>query len=173
MIFDMPSVYLSDDEWIYFLIRCLKGWTEIPFSPTNGYNKDVLKFYDGIIGLLLKQTEQFQKEYPDVLSKEFVNAWKYQGKIYRVMHSLIVENNKNKSGYSFRLPNVEYHGMISHWTTDYTFDALHKLSRSTKYIILEADTKEHIAFDVNSFREKIWLFGEVYPGRTGNNISNV
>jgi hypothetical protein len=164
MIFDMPSIYLSDDDWIYFLSRCLKGWTEIPLSQTNGYDKDVLKFYDGIIGLLLKQTERFQKMYPNALNTEFVNAWKYQGRIYRVIHSRIEENNRNKSGYSCRLPKVEYHGRITHWTTDYTFYALHKLSRSTKYIILEADTKEHIAFDINGFREKYECLEEYTKG---------
>jgi len=160
MIFDMPNISLTDDDWIYFLIRCLKGWTEIPLSSTNGYDKDTLKFYDGILGLLLKQTEQFEKEYPSALNMDFVNSWKYQGKIYRVMHSQIMENSKNKRGYSYRLPKVDYHGMISHWTIDYTFDALHKLSRCTKYIILEADTKEHFAFDINRFREKNNCFDE-------------
>lgn len=155
MIFNMPSIHLEDEEWIYFLMRILKGWTEIPLSIDGGYDGETLKFYDGIIGLLLKQTEEIQKEYLDFLNLDFVNAWKYQGKIYRVLHSQVVENNKNKCGYSFKLPKVEYHDMISHWTTDYTFHALlHKLNCSTKYIILEADTKEHFAFDVNRFREK-------------------
>lgn len=165
MIFDMPSIYLEDDEWIYFLFRILKGWTEIPLSSESGYDRDTLQFYDGIIGLLLKQTEQFQKEYPDALDMEFVNAWKYQGKIYRVLHSQVVANNKIKCGYSSKLPKVEYHDMISHWTTDYTFDALlYKLSSSTKYIILEADTKEHFALDINGFREKYECLEEYTKG---------
>lgn len=155
MIYNMPSIYLEDEEWIYFLIRILKGWTEIPLSIESGYNRDTLKFYDGIIGLLLKQTEEIQKEYPNFLNMDFVNTWKYQGKIYRVLHPQVTENKKNKCGYSFKLPKVEYHDMISHWTIDYTFDALlYKLNCSTKYIILEADTKEHFAFDVNRFRAK-------------------
>lgn len=164
MILDMPSVYLSDDEWICFLIKCLKGWTEIQFTPTGGYNKDILKFYDGIIGLLLKQTERFQKDCPEALNMEFVNSWKYQGKIYRVMHSRIVENNKRRRGYSCRLPKVDYHGMISHWTTDYKFEALHKLNPNTKCIILEADTNEHFAFDINCFRKKYDCLEEYTKG---------
>lgn len=53
------------------------------------------------------------------------------------------------------MPKVEYHGMISHWTKDYTFKGfLHKLPSKQKYIILEADTQDHIGFDVNKFRKE-------------------
>ena len=52
------------------------------------------------------------------------------------------------------MPEIEYHGMISHWTKDYTFKGLlHKLPSKEKYIILEADTQDHIGFDVNKFRK--------------------
>lgn len=84
----------------------------------------------------------------------FVDAWKYQGKLYRIIHANIIENNKTKRGYSYRLPRVQYHGMISHWTDDYTFKGLmYKLNKNEKYIILEADTQEHIGFDANKFRK--------------------
>jgi hypothetical protein len=52
--------------------------------------------------------------------------------------------------------------MITHWTTDFSFEALtHKLGLNTKYIILEADTQNRLAFDVNKFRE-INEINEVY-----------
>ena len=45
--------------------------------------------------------------------------------------------------------------MISHWTDDCTFEGLtHKLCPDEQYIILEANTQDHIAFDVNKFRKK-------------------
>ena len=75
MIFNLPSVHFSDDEWIYILSVVLKGWTEVPLSQLSGYNKDNLKFFDGVIGLLLKQTEKTLVEYPDVLNHEFVNYY--------------------------------------------------------------------------------------------------
>lgn len=53
------------------------------------------------------------------------------------------------------LPCVDYHGMIAHWTDDYSFPGLmYKLSPEEECIVLEADTKEHIAFDVNGFRKE-------------------
>ena len=154
MIVDLPTVKFSEKEWIYILNKVLKGWTEIPLSATEGYNKDRLKFYDGIIGLIIKDTELMMKSNPSLLNQAFVDSWKYQGKLYRVIHKCPVEDPSKEEGFSYILPKVEYHEMITHWTTDFTFKALlNKLNENTKYIILEADTKEHLAFDVNRYRQ--------------------
>lgn len=162
MIFNLANVSFTDDEWIYILEVILKGWTEVPLSQISGYNKENLKFFDGIIGLLLRQTEELQVEYPDVLDQRFVDSWKYQGELYRVLHPHMIEDENSIDGYSSELLEVEYHEMITHWTTDFTFEALlYKLSANTKYIILEANTEEHLAFDVNGFRAE-YGFEEKY-----------
>lgn len=154
MIVDLPNVKFTDEQWIYILNMVLRGWTEIPLSTTSGYNKDRLKFYDGIIGLILKDTEIMIKDYPNSLNQSFVDSWKYQGILYRVMHKHIVEDSSSEDGYSNKLQKVVYHEMITHWTTDYTFSALrYKLGVDTEYIILEVDTMGHLAFDVNKYRE--------------------
>lgn len=154
MVFYMPNMQLTDKDWIYILINYLNGWTEIPFSIVGGYDIENLKFYDGFIGYLIKQTEHFLKENSNMLDKKFVDSWKYQGKIYRIIHEFEVEDENADDGYSCKLPDIEYHGMISHWTDDYTFQGLmYKLSSEEPYIILEADTQDHIAFDVNKFRK--------------------
>lgn len=156
MVFYMPNMQLTDEDWIYILINYLNGWTEIPLSIVGGYDKDKLKFYDGFIGYLIKQTERFLnlKEDCNILDKHFLNSWKYQGKIYRIIHEIEVEDENVEEGYSYKLPDVEYHGMISHWTDDYTFQGLmYKLSSEEPYTILEADTQNHLAFDVNKFRK--------------------
>lgn len=151
----MPNIHFNDKQWLDILKQYLNGWTEIPLSDNSGYNMDELKFYDGFIGFLLKQTEQYLKEYPNALDMSFVNSWKYQGKLYRIIHSIIVKDDTAEDGYSFKLPNIEYHGMISHWTDDCTFEGLtHKLCPDEQYIILEANTQDYIAFDVNKFRKK-------------------
>lgn len=154
MIFDKPNVNFTDEEWIEIIKEYLNGWTEIPLHPTNGYQIDELKFYDGLLGTLLKDTEMFLKNDPTLLNRKFVDSWKYQGKLYRVIH-------KNHASYDdfcenkLTIPEVEYHGMISHWTDDYTFKGLmYKLSDDVEYIILETDTKDRLAFDVNKFRKK-------------------
>lgn len=153
MILNLPNIPFNDNDWIYILINYLKGWTEIPLTTTIGYDLDKLKFYDGFIGYLIKQTEYYLKEYPDAINKDFLNSWKYQGKLYRIIHPIHVKNDTAEDGYSYEMPKIDYHSMITHWTNNYTFNGLmYKLNPEIPYIILEADTHEHIAFDVNKFR---------------------
>lgn len=153
MILDMPNIKFSDEEWIYLLIQYLDGWTNIPLTTSDGYDIDKLKFYDGFIGLLLKQAEKYSQNNNFILNQHFVNSWIYQGNLYRIIHPIIEEDDFAIDGYSLKMPQIEYHGMISHWTNDYTFDGLmYKLDPDEKYIILEADTQNHLGFDVNKFR---------------------
>lgn len=142
----------TDEEWIYILKKYLKGWTEIPLNSIYGYDIEEIKFFDGFIGTLIKQTENIYKEYPEFLDKKFVESWIYRGKLYRVIHkNLVIDENEEEHCI---LPKVDYHRMITHWTSDFTFDGLlHKLSSEEEYIILEADTKDRLAFDVNKFRK--------------------
>lgn len=161
----MPSIHFSDEQWLEILKQFLNGWTEIPLSENSGYNIDELKFYDGFIGLLLKQTEQYLDRCPKELNMSFVNSWKYQGKLYRIIHSIIEKDDTVEEGYSLKLPDIEYHGMISHWTNDYTFEGLtHKLCPNEQYIILEADTQNHIALNVNKFR-RIYKCGNPFTAK--------
>ena len=153
MILNFPNIPFDDEEWIYILKYYLKGWTEISLTTNGGYDIDEIKFYDGLIGTLLKHTEKIGKEFPQYLNEKFVNSWKYQGKLYRVMHEVLtIDEDYNEN---VALPDIDYHRMITHWTDDFTFKALmHKLSPDEEYIILEADTAEHLAFNVNGFRKE-------------------
>lgn len=150
-----PSINLTDEEWRNLTIQYLCGWTEIPLTIYSGYDIDLLKFYDGFFGYLLKRTEELYTESAEfVNNRQFFKAWKYQGKIYRVLHKVTVEDDKAEDGYRCVFPTVEYHGMITHWTDDFTFKGLmYKLSSNEPYIILEANTGTHFGFDVNKFRK--------------------
>ncbi len=152
MIFNKPNVNFFDNERIEIIKEYLNGWTEIPLSTSSGYDIDELKFYDGLLGTLLKDTEFLINNAPSYVNKDFVESWKYQGKLYRVIHGfcMLDENDEEK----YIMPEVDYHGMISHWTDDYMFSGLkYKLPPDCEYIILETDTKGHLAFDVNKFRK--------------------
>ena len=150
MIFGFPNISFSDREWEYIICKVLKGWTEIPLNSVWGYDIDTVRFYDAIIGTLLKHTETMVSENEPELNHDFINSWKYQGKIYRVLHPC----PKRRGSARTKLPKVDYNGLIAHWTTDYTFRGLmHKLSKREKYVILEADTNEHFGFDVNKYRQ--------------------
>ena len=152
MIFNFTYPEFSDEEWIYIISKYLKGFTEIPLNEIYGCDLEELKFYDGLLGTLLKHTEYIISNYPKGLNKKFVNSWRYQGKLYRVMHKTLTVGKDGREIYRFR--KINYHGMITHWTSDYTFKGLmHKLSDDEEYIILETDTQDHFAFDVNKFRQ--------------------
>lgn len=141
MILNIPSIHFKEDERINIIKQYLNKWTEIPLSEIADYDLDEIKSYDEVIGLLIKQTEQYLKECPDCLTKsnmQFINSWKYQGKLNRIIHARIINNNYSLS---YQMPKIQYHGMISHWTDDYTFKGLtYKLNTKEKRIILEADT---------------------------------
>lgn len=152
MIFDYMNMGFTDDDWIEIIKRYLFEWTETPLSPLGGCDMDDLRFFDGLFGTLLKQTERIAVQYPSMLNKKFLDAWKYQGKLYRIIHAnFVLVDGEEK----IVMPKVEYHGMIAHWTDDYTFEGLlYKLNPDDEYIILEADTGSRLAFDVNKFRRK-------------------
>lgn len=153
MIFKKPNVHFFDNEWTEIIKKYLNGWTEIPLSTSSGYDIDELKFYDGLLGTLLKDTEFLINNVPSYVNKDFVESWKYQGKLYRVIHPHYVFDDDSVEPRTV-MPEVNYHGMISHWTDDYTFNGLmYKLSPDCEYIILETDTEVHLAFDVNKFRK--------------------
>lgn len=155
MIFNFNNMDFSDEDWKYIILQYLKEWTEIPLKPTYGYDIEELKFFDGFLGTLLKQTEALMSEYPSVLDREFIDSWKYQGKLYRVIHPHYVFDDGVIEPRTI-MPEVNYHRMITHWTSDYTFEGLlknNKIFDDEEYIILEADTGNHLAFDVNKFRK--------------------
>lgn len=154
MIFNF-NMSFTDDEWKIIIMEYLRLWTGIPLTTNGDYDIENLKFFDGLLGTLLKHTESLLKDSPSFLDKEFVDSWKYQGKIYRVIHPHYVFSD-NTTEPSVIMPEVNYHRMITHWTSDYTFKGLlatAKIFNDEEYIILEADTGDHLAFDVNKFRQ--------------------
>ena len=154
MIFNF-NMSFTDDEWKIIIMEYLRLWTGIPLTTNGDYDIENLKFFDGLLGTLLKHTESLLKDSPSFLDKEFVDSWKYQGKIYRVIHPHYVFSD-NTTEPSVIMPEVNYHRMITHWTSDYTFKGLlatAKIFNDEEYIILEADTGDHLALDVNKFRQ--------------------
>ena len=154
MIFNF-NMSFTDDQWKLIILEYLRVWTGISLTTNGGYDIEDLRFFDGLLGTLLKHTEYLLKEYPSFSDKEFVDSWKYQGKIYRVIHPHYVFRDDSIEP-SIIMPEVNYHRMITHWTSDYTFKGLlatAKIFDDEEYIILEADTGDHLAFDVNKFRK--------------------
>ena len=162
MLKEMKKVGVDPAKWMG-LVQCyLRGWTSIPFTRDEGYDRDLLKFYDEFIGALLKETEKDISGSYELSSRDVNRACAYRGKLYRILHAVLPDDGRKSGGIGL-LPDVEYHGMITHWTDDVTFSDLRSsLAQNRKYIILEADTGSHIGLDVNRFFEYI---GAEEPGK--------
>lgn len=145
LIFDLPNMLLKNKDWKAIIANYVMSWVEEPLSSGDDYNIDRLKFYDGLLGYLLKETERYIQEGvfdSDIIDTNFMNSWLYRGPIYRVLH-------KNNNG---NMPKVNYHGMIGHWTKDYHFGGLnYKLDFNDTFIVLKSDTGDHIGFDVTKY----------------------
>ena len=151
----LPNIGLNEEELIYLVYKYVSSWTEIPLSICDGYDIEQLRFYDAFLGTLIRNTEEFLRNYPGYENDGFIRSWKYQGKLYRLLHEAPHIDRRYLDGYRLELPSVEYHRMVSHWTDDYSFKGLmYKLSPQTQYIILEADTNDHLAFDIYGFLNK-------------------
>lgn len=154
MIICLPNNKQSEEDTILNIAEHLYWWTEISLSPTSGYDREKVKYFDGILGKLIRETEKTLKVHPEYEDDEFISSWIYRGKLYRVLHECPHVDRRYSDGYRLDLPKVEYHRMISHWTDDYSFSGLmYKLNPEAKSIILEADSGPHIAFNVNGFRK--------------------
>lgn len=157
----LPSNHY-DREHIIRIADYLKKWTEIPLSITGGYDIEEVKEFDKLFGTLLRSTEDNLRDDPLLENDAFIKSWLYRGPLYRIIHPCHIEDKRYRYGVRYDFPKVKYHRMVSHWTDDCSFSGLlYKLSAEEPYIILEADTKNHIAFDVNGFR-KVFGFEERY-----------
>ncbi len=145
----LPSeIPLDEKELTYITLAYLEGWTNIPLTSYGDCDIDKVKFYDGFFGYILRRAEHLAEYRPELLENN--SSWKYQGKLYRVIHPCMRITQEGEE--TVFLPDVQYHQMIAHWTSDYTFSGLlYKLSPEEEYIILEADTGKHFGFDVNKF----------------------
>ena len=74
MIFNF-NMSFTDDEWKLIILECLRVWTGISLTTNGSYDIEDLKFFDGLLGTLLKHTEYLLKEYPSFADKEFVDSW--------------------------------------------------------------------------------------------------
>lgn len=128
------------DNQIYIFNDALLQWLQRP-QLEQKYNFLNLKFYDGLIGYVIeKYNRDFKnKEYMSQDNLHFMNTWKYNGKIYRV-----IDANLNE---------IKYHNMIASWTKSIdAFDSFNHLYKSEKYTFLIADTKDNFGFDVNKYK---------------------
>ena len=107
------------------------------------YNENDLKFYDGVLGFVIRQGNQYHRnseagDWAPAPILELMKTWQYQGLIYRVVNS--------------PRSRIKYHKKIASWTKDAnSFDHFNKLCPDEKYTFIVADTGSSFGFDVNKY----------------------
>ena len=134
--------FSAEDQFFVFN-RVLLSWLERP-QLGIGYSKNALDFYDGVIGYIIKHTNYYIKNKEKIWVPpyvfDFMEIWKYQGVIYRVIDAPISK--------------VRYHKKIASWTKRINaFDKFNHLYKGCKYTFLIANTKDMCGFDVNNYND--------------------
>lgn len=154
-----PLNQLSLEEQEFFLAITMSQFREFPLCG-GGYDEEGLRFYDGVLGDLMRRRDKMfkmhcinqMKEF-----KEFCANWEYHGDIYRVLSTAYVYP---KNGEPFRrMPTIKWHGMIASWSSSYDFTKnFNHISPNTKYKIIHANTKNSAGIDVNKFSEYLGCY---------------
>ena len=140
----------------YILAITMEQFREFPLC-SGGYNEEKLRFYDGVLGSLMRTRDVMIKSPVYDLLKEFAEFslhWEYQGNIYRVIDKAYVyPKDENKEPYR-RMPSIKWHGMIASWSSSYDFTTgFNHIYPNEKYTIIHANTGNSAGIDVNKFSE--------------------
>lgn len=163
MIFDenidhpLNQFYLEDQKHI--LAITMYQFRERPMC-NNGYKEEELRFYDGVLGNLIRTRDLFMKEgYYDKINgfAEFSSHWEYHGDIYRVLDKFMVCPKKGEPYY--RTPAIKWHGMIASWSSSYDFTKnFNHIYADKHYTIIHANTGNSAGIDANKFGEYLGYY---------------
>ena len=121
---------------------------------SGGFSEEYLRFYDGVLGSLIRTRDEFVKINHPLLSnpqiKDFIEKWEYHGDIYRVIDKSMIYPKKGEPYY--RMPAVKWHGMIASWSSSFDFTTnFNHMNNESRYTIIHANTGESVGIDVNRF----------------------
>lgn len=147
--------------------KCILGITmnqfrEIPLC-SGGYNEEGLRFYDGVLGNLIRTRDSFGETgaydiYEDCT--EFATHWEYRGDVFRVLDKAYVYRKDLEEPY-LKMPAIKWHGMIASWSESYDFTTgFNKIYNDLPYTIIHANTKESVGIDVNKLGEYLGCFNQ-------------
>lgn len=157
--FNHPLNQFSLENQKYILAITMKQFREFPLC-SGGYNEEGLRFYDGVLGNLIRMRDKAieldsNRIIQDVV--KFSSTWEYHGNIYRVLGKSYVYP-KNGEPYR-RMPAIKWHGMIASWSSSYDFTTgFNHISSKAKYTIIHAHTGNSAGIDVNKFSEYLGCY---------------
>lgn len=91
---------LANQKRILATVMC--GFRSFPLCE-GGYSEEKLRFYDGVLGSLIRMRDKMVKsELYDTIDKfaEFSSHWEYHGDIYRIIgKSWVYPKDENRESY--------------------------------------------------------------------------
>lgn len=145
-----PLNQLSFENQKFMLALTISQFREIPLC-SGGYDEEGLRFYDGVLGNLIRARDEFLKTgIYSILDgyAEFASHWEYHGDIYRVLDKAYVYP-KNGEPY-LRMPIIKWHGMVASWSSSYDFTTgFNHIYSDALYTIIRANTGNSVGVDVN------------------------
>ena len=163
MLFDSnmnhPLNQLSWNNQMYMIAVTMRQFREFPLCG-GGYDEEGLRFYDGVLGSLIRMRDKMP-EY-----EAFVSKWAFQGDIYRVIGEARVHEDGNDEPHT-EMPEIKWHGMIASWSSSYDFTTgFNHIHPDAKYTIIHANTGDSVGIDANKLGDYV---GGYNPHTVGEN----
>lgn len=150
-----PLNQLSWDSQMYIIAVTMRQFREFPLCNNEGYDEEGLRFYDGVLGSLIRmrnkmrlaQKERDVQKIPEY--EAFASKWVYQGDIYRVIGEAYVYEDGDDEPH-MEMPEIKWHGMIASWSSSYDFTTgFNHIYSDAKYTIIHANTGDSVGIDAN------------------------
>lgn len=140
------------------IVITMSQFREIPLC-SGGYNEEQLRFYDGVLGGLIRTRDTMTELQNIDLTDDFSSHWEYHGEIYRVIDKAFIYP-KNGEVYR-RMPAIKWHGMVASWSSSYDFtNGFNHIYPKAKYTIIRANTGKSAGIDVNKFSKYLGHFNQ-------------
>lgn len=172
MLFDSnmnhPLNQLSWNDQKYIIAVTMRQFREFPLC-SGGYNEERLRFYDGVLGSLIRMRDEMrrtQNEWDMPEYEAFVSKWAFQGDIYRVIGEVCVHEDGDDEPHT-EMPEIKWHGMIASWSSSYDFTTgFNHIYPDAKYTIIHANTGDSVGIDANKLGDYV---GGYNPHTVGEN----
>lgn len=167
-----PLNQLPWSSQMYMIAITMHQFREFPLCSGEGYDEEGLRFYDGVLGNLIRTRDKMRRAQNELGIQEmpeyeaFVSKWAYQGDIYRVIGEMYVHEDGNDEPHT-EMPEIKWHGMIASWSSSYDFTTgFNHIYPDAKYTIIHANTGDSVGIDANKLGDYV---GGYNPHTVGEN----
>lgn len=169
---DHPLNQLSWGSQMYMIAVTMRQFREFPLCNNEGYDEEGLRFYDGVLGSLIRMRDKMRRAQNEWGMQEipkyeaFVSKWAYRGDIYRVIGEAYVYEDGDDEPH-MEMPEIKWHGMIASWSSSYDFTTgFNHIYPDAKYTIIHANTGDSVGIDANKLGNYV---GGYNPHTIGEN----